>query len=201
MKVHGKLNLLGNPVSNFALQMETDWPIDPQPGRVLFREQDRMLYICAEMGELPVWVPCAQVKDMYRHAQGEAALEWTVQHDLNMNPVLLQVYDASGKWIVPDEILCNDLNRATVKFNTPVAGTAIAIRGEMFGTPAENLSYEQDFTTASAEWVVVHNLGYNPDIKVYVNNQQVQPQSIVHNSTNQATVTFTTPQTGFVRCV
>jgi len=201
MDIHGAMNFRGNPVSNFAFKMENDWPIDPQPGRVLFREQDRMLYICAELaGGLPVWVPCAQVKDMYRHQQGDAALEWTVEHKLNINPVLVQVYDAEGKWVIPDEIICSDPNRSIVKFNIPTAGTAICIRGEMFGVTSENVAYEQDFTEAADEWVVVHSLGYNPDIKVYVGGVQVQPQSIVHNSTTQATVTFSEPQSGFVRC-
>ena len=62
------------------------------------RSADRTLYVCVAIDEgLPVWVPMTQIKQMYRHPQNGTALEWTVQHDLNANPVLIQVFDADGK--------------------------------------------------------------------------------------------------------
>lgn len=200
MDIHGSLDLRGNLLKQVRLEAESGFPVAPQPGRILFREEDKMLYICAELdGGLPVWVPTAQVKDMFRHVQSEAALEWTVPHGLNLSPVLVQVYDVSGKWVIPDEIDCSNLNSATVKFSTPTAGFAIVIRGEMFGAPAPSIAYTQDFTS-STTWVVTHGLGYNPDIKVYVDGFMVQPQSIVHDSTMQATITFATAKAGRVTC-
>lgn len=200
MEIHGNIDMRGNLVKQMRLEMENGFPADPQPGRILFREQDRTVYICVELDAgLPLWVPMAQVKDMFRHTQATPALEWTVPHGLNMNPALVQVYNVSGEVVIPDKITCSDPNNAIVRFSTPTAGFAIVVRGEMFGTPAQNVSYRQDFTS-STEWVVVHGLGYNPDIKVYVGNFMVQPSSIVYDNTNQATVTFVTPQAGFVTC-
>ena len=200
MRVLGNLNMGGNAIQQMRIDPESGFPANPVPGRILFHEEQRTLYICAELIDgLPVWVPCAQVKDMYRHSQNDAALEWVVQHDLNMAPVMLQVYDDQGTWILPDAIIANNANSAIVRFNTPTAGTAIALRGEMFGSRASDVAVTADFTN-SAEWVVNHALGRNPDIKVYVGNRQVQPASIVHNSTMQATITFTEAQTGVAVC-
>ena len=200
MEIHGSLDMRGNLLKQIRLEMENGFPVDPQPGRILFREQDRTVYVCVELdGGIPLWVPMAQVKDMFRHTQSEAALEWTVPHGLNMNPALVQVFNSAGEVVIPDKIICNDPNSAIVRFLTPTTGFAIVLRGEMFGTPAQNVSYRQDFTS-STTWVVNHGLGYNPDIKVYVGNYMVQPSSIVFDNTNQATVTFATAQAGFVTC-
>ncbi len=196
MKVNGHLDLNGNTIKQMRLSMESSFPASPQPGRFLFREDDRTLYVCAEVnGSLPLWVPCAQVKDMFRHTQSSAALEWVVPHGLNINPVLVQVYDSTGKWVVPNEIICTDANSTTIRFNSPTAGFAVIIRGELFGTRGNNVVYSQDFTN-STTWVVTHGLGRIPNIKVYVGGFMVQPASIVHDSNMQATITFTTAQTG-----
>ena len=200
MEVHGSLDMRGNLLKQIRLEMENGFPVDPQPGRILFREQDRTVYVCVELQEgLPLWVPMAQVKDMFRHTQGEAALEWTVPHGLNMNPAFVQVFNAAGEVVIPDKIICDDPNSATVRFAVPTAGFAIVLRGEMFGTPAQHVAYRQEFEDSDT-WSVVHGLGYNPDIRVYVGDFLVQPSSIVYDDTNQATVTFATPQSGFVTC-
>lgn len=200
MQVHGNLNMNGNALQQVRIDPETGFPANPVPGRILFHEEHRTLYICAELIDgLPVWVPTAQVKDMFRHPQNEAALEWVVQHNLNMAPVMIQVFDVDGNWVLPNKIIANNSNSAIVQFNTPTAGTAIALRGEQFGSRASDIAFQADFTNSDT-WVVNHGLGRNPDIKCYVDNRMVQPASIVHNSTMQATVTFTTPQTGTAVC-
>lgn len=199
MKINGNLDMQDNAVMHMRLAMESGFPAAPQPGRFLFREEDRMLYVCAAVDTLPIWIPCAQVKDFYRHDQNVAALEWTVEHDLNVNPVLVQVYDAAGNWVIPDAVICNSPTRATVRFNTPIAGTAVALRGSMYGFSGAAIAFRADFT-AETVWTVNHSLGYNPDIKVYVGDKMVQPASIVHNDNMTTVVTFTEAQTGFVTC-
>lgn len=200
MRVLGNLNMDGNAIQQMRIDPETGFPASPTPGRILFHEEQRTLYICAEIaGGLPIWVPCAQVKDMYRHAQNSPAIEWVVEHNLNMAPVMIQVYDDTGEWVIPDKIISTDVNQTVVRFSTPTAGTAVALRGEQFGSRASDVAFSAEFTN-SDEWIVNHGLGRNPDIKVYVGDRQVQPQSIVHNSTMQATITFTSPQTGTAVC-
>jgi hypothetical protein len=197
MKVNGNLDLQNNLIRQMRFGLEEDFPTSPQPGRVLFKNSDRTLYICAEIGDLPIWVPLTQVRNMYRHTQTVAAMEWTIPHNLGMAPVLVQVYDLDGKWILPDETQYTSNNAVLVKFSAPTQGQAVILRGALVGEIGEAAAYEQSFTN-STTWVVTHGLGYNPDIKVYVDNKQVQPASIVHDSVNQTTVTFTTAQTGFV---
>lgn len=200
MEIHGSLNLLGNQLKQACLEMEGSFPSAPQPGRLLFREEDRTLYICASIDDgLPLWVPCARIRDMHRHTQGNSALEWVVDHNLNMNPVLVQVYDEAGNWVIPDEIVCTSPNRAIVRFLTPMVGHAVVLRGEVQGITGLNVAYTQTFAS-STTWVVTHGLGYNPAITVYVNGAVVQPSSIVHDNDMQCTVTFSGPRAGSVIC-
>jgi len=199
MDMHGNLNLMGNQLQAAAFAPETDFPLNPTPGRTCFRQGT--LYFCTEiLGGLPVWVPISAQITMVRYTQPTAQLEWTIPHTLNMSSVLVQVYDVNGKWIVPDAIMTDQINQVTVSFNTPTAGTAIIMRGETEGSPQPLIAFEEDFSNLDT-WVVNHQLGYNPIITCIVGTNVVQPQSVVHNSTMQATVTFSAPQTGSVRCV
>lgn len=198
MDVHGSFNLQDNQLMRCVIEAETGFPADPKSGRFSFI--NKVLYFCIDAVGLPVWVPLTKSLSMEKYVQNTPALEWTINHDLNISLPLVQVYDASGKWIVPDEIDCSVFNRVLIKFNTPIAGSAVIMRGELDGAAPPIIAYENDYTDLSV-WVVSHNLGYNPAINCYVDNELVQPQSIVHNSTTQATVTFSANTTGSVRCV
>lgn len=58
------------------------------------------------------------------------------------------------------------------------------------------------------EWVITHNLGYYPIIRVYSTatdgndlwekRNELVPLQIIHNSTNQVTIVFTESKTGTV---
>lgn len=199
MEIHGNLDMMENELRQAVLAAETDFPIDPKPGRWVFKNS--VLYFCTEVtGGLPVWVPMSRARTMTRFTQPTAALEWTIPHNLHMSSVFVQVYNESGNWILPDAINTSDIDAATVTFSTPMAGTAIVMRGETEGSPQPLIAFEQAFTGQSV-WVVNHQLGYNPIIRVIVGGNEVQPQSIVHNSTMQTTITFSSAQTGTVRCV
>jgi hypothetical protein len=199
MEVHGNFDMCGNNLINAGLGIDSNFPADPQPGRFVFI--NAVLYLCTEIaGGLPVWVPLTKTISMERWTQTVAALEWTIPHGLNMSTVFVQVFDADGKWIIPDAIITSVLNQVTVTFSTPMIGTAILQRGETEGAAPELVAYEQSFSTTTT-WVVEHHLGYNPIIRVIVGTNEVQPRSIVQNSTMQATVTFDTPQAGTVGCI
>lgn len=199
MELHGNLNMLENDLIGAVFGIETNFPANPRPGRFCFK--DKVFYLCTEIaGGLPVWVPLTQQVTMVKFTQTQAALEWTINHTLNINSVLVQIYDIDGKWVIPDSINTSVLNRVTVTFNTPMVGVAILQRGVTEGANPPLLAFEQNFTNLDT-WVVNHNLGYNPIIRVIIGNNEVQPLSIVHNSTMQATITFTSPQTGSVRCI
>jgi len=199
MKIHGHLDLQGNLLKNIRLEA-ADFPTTPEAGNLFWHQAHRTVYFCVELlSGLPVWVPLATLKTFYRHIQNSAALEWTVPHNLNINPVLIQVYDTDGKWIIPDEILQTELDTATITFSTPTAGVAIAMRGELDGPDPAPIAYTHTQAIAANEWVVNHMLGYNPTVKVYVSGEQVQPSSIVYNTLNQLTITFSGNQAGYAR--
>lgn len=198
MDIHGNINLKGNQLKEAALPIETAFPENPSPGRFCFVKN--VLYFCTELaGGLPVWVPLTEQITMKRFVQREPALEWTIAHNLNTNPVVVQVYDGDGKWILPDQIISNEINLVTVTFATPMIGTVIVMRGASEGTSQESVPYTAEFVDQSV-WVVNHGLGFNPFIQCVIGTNVAQPESIVHNSLMQSTVTWSSPQTGSVRC-
>lgn len=202
MEHHGNIDLLGKGMLVAAsIQAETNFPSDPQPGRFVFKEDEGVLYFCVEIaGGLPIWVPLTKPRSMVRWTQSVAALEWTIPHDLNMSAVFVQVYDDNGRWVIPDQIITEEINQVTVTFSTPIVGTAVIMRGETEGAAQPLIAFEQAFVNSDT-WVVNHGLGYNPNTRIIIGFNEVQPLNIVHNSLNQLTVTFTNPQSGSVRCI
>ncbi len=177
----------------------TDFPSDPTAGEIVLK--DKKLYICVEVLDgLPFWVSLVNELALYRYDQIIPALEWTIDHNMNTNIVNVQVYDSNGLWILPDSINCSQTNRTTVSFSMPMSGIVLITAGESVGLPKTNYSHTSTYTN-STTWVVQHNLGYNPVVTAVVDNYVVQPLSIVHDSLMQVTITFSTPQTGLVRCV
>ena len=199
MQINGDLDFQGIGRLIRPLLAATDFPINPSAGELLFK--DKKLFICAEVAAgLPFWIQLTQEINTYRHVQNTAALEWNIAHDLNVNTPIIQVYDANGVQILPDEIDASDPNTAVVKFSMPTAGIALVMYGTTVGMPKANSAYTQDFS-ASQTWVVTHGLGYNPNITCIVDNYVVQPETIAYDSSMQATVTFSTPVAGSVRCI
>jgi hypothetical protein len=103
MEVHGNINMMGNKLVQAGFAMETNFPSNPTPGAVCFK--DAVLYFCAAIaGNLPVWVPLTKTLEMIRFDIAVPALEWTLVHNLNTNAPFVQVYDHNGLWIIPDYI-------------------------------------------------------------------------------------------------
>ncbi len=49
---------------------------------------------------------------------------WTISHNEDTDKLLAQVYDDSGEFTFPDEILIVDTNTVEITFNDPMTGTA-----------------------------------------------------------------------------
>lgn len=65
-----------------------------------------------------------------------------------------------------------------------------------------NISNLFSQTGANNTWVIDHNFGYYPVVRVYNStNTEIQPLSVVHTSLNQVIISFTSPQTGIARVV
>lgn len=199
MDVNGNLDFKGIGKLKRPGFAATDFPANPTVGEIVLK--DKKLYICADIvAGLPYWVNLVNELSAHRHDQEIPALEWTVDHALNTTFAVVQVYDSQGNQVIPDNINASVNNRVTISFGMPMTGTVVMTTGDQFGLPRASLAYTQDFPE-SITWVVPHNLGYNPSVTVIVDNYVVQPLSIVHDSTLQVTITFSSPRAGSVRCV
>jgi hypothetical protein len=200
MKVHGNIDLLQNQIQQCSLQQETDFPSSPVVGRILFK--NKIVYICVDLGGgTPVWVPLTREIETYIHTQSSPASTWNIEHNLNAGTVNVQVYNTSDQMVIPNEITIVDNNNININFGTSTAGRAIIIVGSQDGNLRPNYSYIHYQTTLSSTWTVLHGLGYNPIVRVFIGQNEVQPLSIVHNSNSQLTITFSSPQTGQARCI
>ena len=199
MKHYGDIDLNQNLLKNAVIPTDTQFPTVPVVGQLVF--MNKKLYICTQIeSNLPAWVPLTQEIDSYVFTQTTAETAWTITHNLNAATVFVQVYDTNGLMLIPDYVDTSVFNQVTVMFSAAQAGKAVVMLGSLSGAPKDIIAYTASFTN-SATWVVTHGLGYYPDISVYVGGEMVQPVSIVNDSTTQATITFSSPETGTVRCV
>jgi hypothetical protein len=198
MKSFGNIDLQNNFLLNPVLKEVENYPASPKVGQFIFK--NKRVMICVEIASgLPIWAPLTVVLNTHIHEQTTAATTWTIPHGLNASAVMAQIVDVDGKHVIPDEIQCT-YNQVVVTFYSAMTGRAVLMLGNDDGLARVNPSFEASFENLSV-WVVNHILGYNPLVRVFVGMQEVQPASIVHNSLNQLTVTFSTPQSGQVRCI
>ena len=201
MKIYGDVDYQGAGFSTntlLNLAVESDFPQTPTPGRVLFANGRVMICVDIVSG-VPVWVPLTQQIESYIHTQTTADSQWTVPHNLNTSAVIVQILDENNHTIIPNDINLSVVNVATITFNTSVKGRAICMIGATAGVIPYDVVFTQSFVSSST-WVVTHGVGYYPNIQCYIGGYLVQPVSIVNDSTTQATVTFSSPQSGFVNC-
>jgi hypothetical protein len=200
MKFFGHANLQQNELREAVIPIETSFPSNPKVGRLAF--VDSVLYICVSKADgLPVWVPLTKELTMDTYTQATASDTWVIDHRLNTTGVQVQVFDEAGRVMIPDDITINSSSRATVEFNTPAVGRAVVLTGHQDGNVKPTYSYTHYQDVASATWNIPHNLGYNPIVRVFVGNAEVQPESIVHNTANDLTITFMSPYVGVAKLV
>lgn len=199
MRALGNIDLVQNLIQNPVLETVTNFPASPKAGQFIFKE--KRVLMCVELDNgIPVWVPMTNELNTHVHDQSLAGTTWTINHSLETASAFVQVLNTSNQHIIPDEVT-QTYNQTVLTFTTAQAGKAILMLGNTEGHPRSNIAFEQDFDSASTTWVVTHGLGYNPIIRVFIGNSEVQPQSIAHDTVNQATITFSNPQTGKVRCI
>jgi hypothetical protein len=199
MKFYGHANLQQNELQNAALSTLTAFPAVPVVGQLAF--VNSIVFICVGSGSLPVWVPLTREITAYTHTQAEATSTWTIAHNLNTTSVNIQVFGGDNRMVIPSEIETTSPTTAQVSFNTPMAGRAVVVSGHFDGNVKPTYAYTFYQSSASTTWTIVHNLGYNPIVRVFIGNQEVQPTTITFTDTNTAVVTFDTPQVGMARLI
>lgn len=199
MKFYGHANLQQNELQHAVLSTLTTFPTAPKQGQIAF--VNSTVYICVTAGDLPVWVPLTREITAYTHNQYSLASTWSITHNLNTTSVNVQVYDGTNNVIIPDAIITNSPTSVSVTFSAAQAGRAVLVSGHFDGYQKPLYAYTHLQSAASTSWSITHNLGYNPIVRVFIGNQEVQPASITHNSANQVTIAFTTAQVGYARLV
>ncbi|MFY0655408.1 MAG: hypothetical protein JXR12_01390 [Neptunomonas phycophila] len=202
MKFFGDISLNSNKIQEMALDMEDNFPIDPPTGRVVFRQQ--RVYIAAETVDgHTTWIPLTNTLNIHYHTQGSRQVVWEVNHNLGTTTPMVQVYDdANQQMFIPQDITIIDNNTLRITMTVPTSGRAVVMSGEATGGNApEAQSFTHEQTTPSDGWVINHNLGYNPFVRVFIGNEEVTPDSIIHNSITQTVVQFSTPKVGVARLV
>jgi len=200
MKFYGYIALNDNKIQKMALELEDNFPANPPTGRVVFRQH--RVYIAADTVDgNTTWIPLTNTINMHYHTQASRQVVWEVKHDLGTTTPLVQVYDdATQQMFIPQDITVVDNNVLRITMSVPTSGRAVVMSGEVSGgTKAEAVSYTHDQTTPSDGWVINHNLGYNPFVRIFIGNEEVTPDSIIHQSITQTIIQFSTPKVGVAR--
>lgn len=200
MKFFGHANLQQNELQNAVLPIESAFPVSPKVGQIAF--VNSTVYICVSLANsLPVWVPMTREITAFTHNQNTDSATWLINHGLNTTSVQVQVFDTSSRVVIPDEVEVLTPDLVQVTLNVPAQGRAVVLTGHFDGNVKPTYSYTHYQTNASTSWVINHGLGYNPILRVFIGNQEVQPSSITHDSVNQVTITFSTAQVGYARLI
>jgi len=182
------------------LKNEISFPESPTAGRIVF--VDKRAWICAELsGAQPIWVPLTNQIDTYIHTQASASTSWTITHNLNTGTPLVQIYDDTNKVIIPGDIEVTDNNTVTVTVGTAITGRAVVMYGSITGSEVPTYAFTHTQTNLSTTWVIPHGLGYYPVVRVFTDSEEIQPQSIIHDSLFQTTITFSTTRVGTAKLV
>ena len=206
MDFYGNINLNDNTMKKMVMETENTFPATPKVGRIVFK--DGIVYICAALDSNndPVWVPLTRRITTYVHVQDTVSSSWSVNHNLNTTNPLVQVWDSNNQLVIPDNVEIIDNNNLQVTFTQGVIGRVIVMMGTLDWSGGvlkpELYTYNHTQSTASDTWVIIHGLGYHPLVRAYdANGDEINPQSIVHDSTTQVTLTFTSAITGSARLV
>ena len=200
MKFYGEAHLQQNNLREAVIPLDTTFPVTPKVGQIVFK--DRILYICVEINDgLPTWVPLTNEITSYTHIQATDAAVWTINHPLNTPNVSVTVYDTANRVVIPGDIQVVGSSQVVVSLGTATQGKVIILAGNMEGQTKPTYAFEYYQTNPATSWQIVHGLGRYPIVRIFIGNQEVQPESITFDSTDVVTVTFSTPQVGQAKLI
>jgi len=189
--------------SNAAIVMshESSFPANPTVGRTVFI--NKRVWICTDIvGGTPTWIPLTNEIDSYTHIQDVSSATWTIVHNLNTTTPLVQVYNGSNnKMFLPQDVEIIDNNTVSVTVGSALVGRAVVMYGSIAGSNKIEYAYEYTQTTLANPWVITHNLGYYPIVRIFVGGQEIIPLSVVHTSLFVTTITFSMSMTGIARLI
>lgn len=200
MKFYGDADLQQNNLIDAVIPLDTNFPLTPVVGQIVFK--DSVLYICVSIQNgLPIWCPLTQQLTAYTFIQNANASTWTINHPLNTANLSVTVYDNNNYVVIPGDVEVVSNSQVVIDFGTPFQGSAVLLTGMFDGQSMPLFAYEYFQTSPSTTWVINHALGRYPIVRIFVGNQEVQPESITFTTLNSVTVTFSTPQTGQAKLI
>ena len=124
---------------------------------------------------------------------------YSVTHNLNTTFPIVQLWDAVNGQLLDAEVTMVDANHVTVTFLTqPLHAVGVVVAAGTPGGGAAAQTYQYSQAVASGVWTITHNLGYYPNVAVVDSaGTQIFPGSMVYNSVNQVTLTFSSAVGGF----
>lgn len=200
MKFYGEAHLQQNNLREAVIPLDTTFPVTPVVGQIVFK--DRILYICVEIVQgLPTWVPLTNQITTYTFIQNTDAATWTINHNLNSMDLSVTVYDAMNRVVIPGEVTVINASQVVVGLGTATQGKVVLVTGNLDGNQAPAYAFEFYQTNPLTSWVINHNLGRYPIVRIFIGNQEVQPETITFDTVNTVTVTFSTPQVGQAKLI
>jgi hypothetical protein len=201
MKFYGHANLQQNELQNAVLTVLTAFPTDPKVGQIAF--VNSIVYVCIQntAPNPPIWVPLTQEITAYTHTQSTASSTWSITHNLNTTSINVQVFDGNNRVIIPDEIEVTGPTTCAITLAGAITGRATIVTGHFDGVQKPTYAYTYYQTEASTTWTIVHNLGYDPIVRVFIGTSEVQPATVSFPDTNTVVITFDTAEVGTVRLI
>jgi hypothetical protein len=125
--------------------------------------------------------------------QTTPSTSWAFNHKLNQRYPIFQVFDTTGKVLIPKDIITVDADNALITFSSGQTGKVIASLGTGPGGVTQ-------YFAASTTWTLNHNMGADyPIVTVWdVNKNIVFPQRIESVNSNTVKVYFSTNVEGYL---
>lgn len=126
MKFIGNIDLDQNLMQNMVLDQLPDFPLVPKKGQVVFKGMK--LYMCVDIVlGAPVWIALTNELNSFIFTQGTPASTWSISHVSDDNNVIVQVYDAANKQMIPNDIDVSVPGVITIDFGSAQAGHAVVV--------------------------------------------------------------------------
>lgn len=200
MEIHGDMDLNQNKLKSVALEEVSEFPANPVIGEFCFKS--KIVHICTQIiSEVPTWIPLTNELMTYIHTQSTAEVVWQVNHNLGKD-CIIQVIDISEKVMIPDSIVNNSVNQATITFKNAQQGRAICVAASASGGIHTVTAHIHDQNTLSTEWTINHGLGYRPLVQVVLDDDfQIIPSEVEHIDLDTTVIRFTSAKRGSARLI
>lgn len=125
--------------------------------------------------------------------QSTPSTSWAFNHKLNQRYPIFQVFDTTGKVLIPKDIITVDADNALITFSSGQTGKVIASLGTGPGGVTQ-------YFAAATTWTLDHNMGADyPIVTVWDNNKNIVfPQRIESVNSNTVKVYFSTNVEGYL---